>query len=159
MLPAPFVSYRGEVRPEWADLNNHLNMAYYLVMFDLAIDSLFEGVGIGEAYRHSAGQNAFAAETHVVYEREMYVGQKAQIVTTILDADEKRLHVAQEMFRDGDPARTCLQEIMFISVSLTTRRTAPWTPAAFAEIKSALALHNTLPRPSKIGRTIGITRS
>ena len=41
MIPAPFDRYRGEVLPEWIDLNGHMNLAYYTVLFDYASDLLF----------------------------------------------------------------------------------------------------------------------
>jgi acyl-CoA thioester hydrolase len=156
MFKAPFIGHRGIVRPGWVDDNNHMNLAYYLVLFDGGSDALFEALGIGEAYRHEAGCTSFAAETHLVYEREMKLGDTAVIATTIIDVDETRLHLAHEMYREGEPGRVCLQEIMFLSVNLTTRRVAPWTPDALTRLQSALAAHNTLPRPTKLGRHIGI---
>jgi acyl-CoA thioester hydrolase len=158
MIAAPFTGYRGEVRPAWVDDNKHMNLAYYLVLFDGASDAIFEALGIGEAYRHETGCTSFAAETHLVYEREMNLGDTAVISTTIIDIDSKRLHLAHEMFRAGEVARVCLQEIMFINVNLATRRAAPWTPAALATLQAAHAAHNTLPRPDKLGRSIKIPR-
>ena len=37
-LAAPFDGYRDIVRPEWIDHNRHMNMGYYLVVFDFATD-------------------------------------------------------------------------------------------------------------------------
>jgi acyl-CoA thioesterase FadM len=157
-IPAPFFGHRGVVRPGWADDNNHMNLAYYLVLFDGGSDALFEACGIGNAYRREAGCTPFAAETHLVYEREMNLGETAIIATTIIGVDEKRLHLAHEMYREGEAARICLQEILFVSVSLATRRAAPWTPDALTRLQAALTAHNTLPRPKKLGRAVGIRR-
>jgi acyl-CoA thioester hydrolase len=88
----------------------------------------------------------------------MNVGDRAHIRTTIIDVDAKRLHLAHEMQREGEMTRACLQEIMFVNVSLTTRRVVPWTPQALENLQSALALHSALPRPAKLGRAIGIRR-
>lgn len=158
MIAAPFVGPRGEVLPGWADDNKHMNLAYYLVMFDAASDAIFEELEIGQDYRKIADSTCFAAETHLVYEHEMNVGDKANIVTTIIDVDSKRLHLAHEMYRDGSGTRACLQEIMFINVNLTTRRAALWTDRAFGTLRAALQAHQVLPRPAKLGRAIGITR-
>ena len=48
-FPAPFDRYQGEVLPEWIDANDHMNLAYYVVLFDYATDALFEAIGIGRA--------------------------------------------------------------------------------------------------------------
>ncbi len=154
MIATPFPAHRGQVRPEWADDNKHMNLAYYLVMFDAASDALFEALNIGAVYRHQADRTAFAAETHVLYEREMNVGDFANIFTTVVNVDEKRLHLAHEMFRDGEPARACLQEIMFVNVNLATRRATPWETAVLAGLLAARDAHAAT-RPAKLGRSIG----
>jgi acyl-CoA thioester hydrolase len=158
MIAAPFQAHCGEVLPQWADDNKHMNLAYYLVMFDAASDAIFEVLNIGVSYRHDADRTAFAAETHLVYEREMNVGDWANIVTTVVDVDDKRLHLAHEMYRDGEAERACLQEIMFINVNLTTRRAAVWGDAVMKGLIDARDAHSMLPRPAKLGRSIGIRR-
>ena len=45
--PAPFLSSVMQIEPSWIDYNGHLNMAYYNVMFDRAIDELWLKLGIG----------------------------------------------------------------------------------------------------------------
>jgi acyl-CoA thioester hydrolase len=158
MIAAPFIGHRGQVRPEWADDNKHMNLAYYLVMFDAASDAIFEVLNIGQDYRHRADRTAFAAETHLVYEREMNVGDWAQIATIIVDVDEKRLHLAHEMYRDGEPDRACLQEIMFINVNLTTRRAAPWSEEVMAGLRKAHEIHAKITQPAKLGRSLKIVK-
>ena len=46
-IPAPFDQYEGAVLPEWIDANGHMNLAYYVVLFDYATDTLFNAIGIG----------------------------------------------------------------------------------------------------------------
>jgi acyl-CoA thioester hydrolase len=158
MSEGRFLAHRGQVQPQWADDNKHMNLAYYLVMFDAASDAMFEVLNIGVSYRYDADRTAFAAETHLVYEREMNVGDWAHIFTTVVDVDDKRLHLAHEMYRDGETARACLQEIMFINVNLTTRRAAVWTEDVMKRLINTRDAHALHPRPSKLGRSIGIRR-
>ncbi len=145
------VTHRGIVRPEWVDDNGHMNLAYYLVLFDAGSDAMFEVLGIGQAYRAAVGCTSFAAETHLVYESEMREGDAAEIRTTVVGVDEKRLHLAHEMYRVGEEARVALQEILFVSVDLATRRAAPWTAAA----RAFMAAHVGTP-PAKTGRHIAL---
>jgi acyl-CoA thioester hydrolase len=158
MIAAPFMAHRGQVRPDWADDNKHMNLAYYLVMFDAASDAIFEVLDIGLDYRHREDRTAFAAETHLVYEREMNVGDWASIATTIIDVDDKRLHLAHEMTREGESERACLQEILFINVNLTTRRAATWSEAIMSGLLTARDIHAKIARPTKLGRHIGIRK-
>jgi acyl-CoA thioester hydrolase len=145
------LTHRGIVRPDWVDDNGHMNLAYYLVLFDGGSDAMFEVLGIGQAYREAVGCTSFAAETHIVYEREMRAREAAEIFTTVVGVDEKRLHLAHEMYRAGEEPRVALQEILFVSVDLATRRASPWTAAARAFMESQIG-----PRPAKTGRHVAL---
>ena len=58
-IPAPFDRYEGEVLPEWIDANDHMNLAYYVVLFDYATDALFEEIDIGRRYKETTGHGTF----------------------------------------------------------------------------------------------------
>jgi len=158
MIEAPFKLHRGQVRAEWTDENRHMNLAYYLVMFDAASDAVFEVLRIGQAYRRAVGKTCFAAETHLVYEQEMNAGDWAEIATTVVDVDEKRLHLAHEMYKEGGTGRVCLQEIMFVNVDLATRRAAVWGDEAMEWLTAVRDAHARVEKPAKIGRSIRIQK-
>src|SRR5215469_6942951 len=98
-IPAPYARYEGEVLSQWIDLNGHMNLAYYTVLFDYATDLLFEEIGIGARYKDATGHGTFVVETHNSYERELLEGERVRVASQILGADAKRLHLAHEMFR------------------------------------------------------------
>ncbi len=62
-VPAPFDAYRDEVRSEWIDHNQHMNMGYYLVVFDFATDAWFDFIGLTRAHRqqHRSPPSAWKA--------------------------------------------------------------------------------------------------
>src|ERR1700748_3586682 len=97
-IPAPFERYEGEVLREWIDANDHMNLAYYTVLFDYATDALFDAIGIGRQYKDSTNHGTFVVETHNLYERELLLGDRVRIATQILGSDDKRLHLGHEMF-------------------------------------------------------------
>jgi len=68
---APFVSAPMRVEPGWIDYNGHLNMAYYNVLFDRAVDEVYELLGCGLAYLKESQHSCFTAEVHVRYLREL----------------------------------------------------------------------------------------
>ena len=157
-IAAPFISPPGNVLPLWVNNGGHIGLAYYLVLFDAASYAFFEALGIGEEYTARTGYTYFAGETHVIYEQEMRLGDTVRIHTTVLDSDSKRLHLAHEMYRNDEPARVCLQETVYVSVSLDTRRSTLWPPEAVLSIEEAMVEHKTIQRPAKLGRSIGIRR-
>src|SRR5579863_1668333 len=159
-FPAPYERFEGEVLPEWIDYNGHMNLAYYTVLFDFATDLLFDELGLGLDYRRTTRQGTFVAETHNRYERELLVGARVRVATQIVAADEKRLHLAHEMFAlDSGPnagQRAATQELLFLHVDLVARRVRPF-PAELQRLVSAwAAAHAALPRPDWVGRRISM---
>src|SRR3979411_3396017 len=91
LRPATSLSSVMQIEPQWIDYNGHLNMAYYNVMFDRAIDELWLKLGIGPGYRNERNGSTFTAECHVRYLREVHLGDPVQGSVLLGDADEKRL--------------------------------------------------------------------
>jgi acyl-CoA thioester hydrolase len=155
-IEAPFAQFEGEVLPEWIDANGHLNLAYYVVLFDYATDALFDAVGIGIAYKEATNHGTFAVETHTLYERELRLGDRVRVTTQILAADKIRLHLAHEMFAAATGQRAAAQELMYLHVDLTARRVVPFLPAARERVVAAAAAHARLARPDWVGRRIAM---
>jgi len=155
-IPAPFDRYRGEVVAEWIDLNGHMNLAYYTVLFDFATDLLFETIGIGKEYKQKTDHGTFVVETHNLYERELLVREQVRVVTQILGADDKRIHLAHEMYSLADSRRAATQELMFLSIDLGRRRVVPFLAGVRDSVTAAAATHATLPQPDWIGRRLAM---
>ena len=155
-FPAPYDRFRGEVLSEWIDYNGHMNLAYYTVLFDYATDLLFDELGLGLDYRRETQLGTFVAETHNLYERELLVGARVRVSTQIVGADEKRLHLAHEMFALDGGQRAATQELMFLHVDLVARRVAPFPEDLRQRVAAAAAAHAALPRPAWVGRRIAM---
>jgi acyl-CoA thioester hydrolase len=153
-IAAPFDQYEGEVLPEWIDANGHMNLAYYVVLFDYATDALFEEIGIGLRYKDGTSHGTFVAETHNLYERELLVGERVRVATQILGADSKRLHLAHEMFSLAGGQRAATQELMYLHIDLSARRVVSWLPEAHERVAAAAIAHSRLPPPDWAGRRI-----
>jgi acyl-CoA thioester hydrolase len=155
-IPAPFARYEGEVLPEWIDANDHMNLAYYIVLFDYATDVLFDAIDIGRKYKDSSNKGTFVVETHNLYERELLVGDRVRVSTQILAMDNKRLHLSHEMFMIANRQRAATQELLFLHVDLSTRRVAPFPDDVRERVAAAALAHVHLPRPQWIGRRIAM---
>jgi acyl-CoA thioester hydrolase len=155
-IPAPYDRYQGEVLAEWIDINGHMNLAYYTVLFDYATDILFESIGIGQTYKRTTNHGTFVVETHNIYERELLVGERVRVVSQIIGADGKRLHLAHQMFRIPGGERAATQELMFLSIDLGRRRVVPFLDDAQTRVAAAAAAHAGLPRPHWLGRQIAL---
>ena len=153
---APFVSTAMRIEPQWIDYNGHLNMAYYNVMLDRAIDELWLRLGIGQAYMRERHGSTFTAECHVRYLREIHLGDPVQISIILLDADEKRLHTFEELRHATEGWLSATSENMTVHIDMSVRKVAPFPPDIRARIAAVLDSHAALPRPEGIGRSVGM---
>ena len=66
------MSYRAAnqtLKPEWIDHNGHLNMAYYVVLFDWGVDEVQEVFGLGVPYSDAIHPyTTFSAEFRARYQ-------------------------------------------------------------------------------------------
>lgn len=158
VIPAPLDEHRDTVRPEWIDYNGHMNVAYYVLVFDRATDVWFEHLGLGEDYRTRSGCSIFALELHVVYLAELKLGDPLRVTTQLLDHDEKRLHFFHRMYHAERGAGAAGLEIMVMNIDLATRKARAFPPDVTARIEAVAAAHAALPRPPEAGRVMGIKR-
>jgi acyl-CoA thioester hydrolase len=153
---APFLASVMQIEPQWIDYNGHLNMAYYNVMFDRAIDELWLTLGIGPGYMRERKGSTFTAECHVRYLREIHLGDPVQVSILLVGADEKRLHTFEELRHATEGWLSATSENMTIHIDMAARKTAPFPPDIRARIERVVQAHATVARPEGIGRKIAM---
>ena len=120
------VEYEDIVRPEWIDSNGHLNLAYYVVVFDRATDQFYATLGIGDAYREATQYSCFTVESHTLYERELRLGERMRVHSWLLGADTKRVHYFHELFHAESGERSAAQELLALHIDMRVRRVFPF---------------------------------
>jgi acyl-CoA thioester hydrolase len=153
---APFVSSTMRIEPSWIDYNGHLNMAYYHVLFDRAIDEGFGVVGLGQDYLLSRNASHFAAEVHTFYVRELTLGDTVRVTLQLIDFDEKRLHFYMEIRHAGEGWVAATSENLALHVDMATRKVRPFPVEILTNLAVMKATHARLARPANLGRVIGI---
>jgi len=153
---APFKAPVMQIEPAWIDYNGHLNMAYYNVLFDRAIDALWPEFSIGPDYLKTRGGSTFTAECHVRYLREIHLGDPVQVSILIVGSDDKRIHTFEELRHATEGWLSATSENMSLHVDMTTRRTAPFPPDIRARIDVLTESHRAVPRPEGLGRRIAM---
>ena len=155
-LEAPFDRYRDVVRPEWIDENGHMNVGYYVVVFDYATDEWLDHIGLTRAYKDVHGVTTFTLEAHVTYQRELRERAPLRFTTQLLGFDAKRIHYIHEMYHAEEGFLAATNELISIHVSQETRRGAPMLPEIQERLAAIGAAHEKLPVPGYIGRVIGL---
>ncbi len=156
--PQALLTTHGRVRPEWIDYNGHMNVAWYVLIFDQATDALLARLGMDPAYVKHARLSMFALEMHVTYERELESNTPYTVHTQILDADTKRMHLHHQMHHAEQHWRAAGNEVMLLHVDMEQRRATPFPADIQARVDAVQAAHSGLPRPTGVGRVIGIRR-
>ena len=154
--PAPFLSSVMQIEPQWIDYNGHLNMAYYNVMMDRAIDEMWLQLGIGPAYMKERHCSTFTAECHVRYLREIHLGDPVQISVYLLGHDEKRLHTFEELRHASEGWLSATSENMTLHMDMKARKVAAFPPDIRARIQAVVDSHAAVPRPEGIGRKVAM---
>lgn len=122
-----------------------MNLAYYLVVFDLATDVLWPKLGLGIDFR-AAGLGTFAAETWVNYVREVREATPLDCESEVLAHDAKRLLAVHRMHHATEGWLVAENEVLYLCVDLDLRRVAAW-PVAVLE---RFAAHATGRPPQRL---------
>jgi len=156
-LSAPI--YGTSIEQQWLDYNNHMNVAYYVLIFDRAEELLFESINLGEESAETRGMSWMVLESHITYERELSLGQSVEVRMRLIDHDHKRLHLYLEMHTVGDDSYLASTlEQMIICADLNARKSAELPVDVMDKIKNIAKEHAHLAMPENIGRKIGIRR-
>ena len=149
----------AQVPADWIDYNGHMNLAYYVMAFDQALDGLLdETLGIGPALVREIGQGPFVLQNHLHYLSELLEGDPYVVRFLLLDADEKRLHIAGMMHRADNDTLVAVMEQVILNVDHEARRAVPYPDWAQGRIQALLEAQRRLPRPEQIGKPIGLRR-
>lgn len=155
-IPTPLDVYRDVVRRDWIDSNGHLNMGYYVVVFDFATDAWMGFVGLDRLHRRERQITTFCLETHVTYVREVRAGDPLRFTTRLLGFDARRLHYYHEMYHAAEGYLAATTELMSLHVSQVTRRAAPMAPEILAFLARIQAAHAVLSPSPHVGRVMGL---
>ncbi len=154
----PPITHHETVISDWVDYNGHMNVAYYVLVFDHATDVFLDSIGMNHELRDTTGSSVFVAEAHVTYDDEVMEGDTVDISSQVIGIDDKRLHLFHRMYRKSDGALAATNELMILHVNLNTRRVGPFPDSVMLHLKNISAQHAEFPRPDQLGRVMGVPR-
>lgn len=132
----PELIYRTALAPEWIDYNGHLRDAFYGLIVSYACDALMDRLGMDAGYRERTRNTLYTVEMHVHYLQEVKKSDTVVVNVRMLGADQKRIHAAFDVVREGDAVVAASAEQMLLHVHQgETIATAPFPP----EISNAIA--------------------
>ena len=111
-----------EVKKEWIDYNNHMNMAYYVLIIDKAWEVALEKFRMGANSAKNEKRSTMVVETNTKYLNEVKVGEEVDINLTYFDHDKKRLHIKMEMIGKNTNRVSASMEWISLYIDLNKRK-------------------------------------
>ena len=113
-----------KVIKEWTDYNGHMNVAYYVHVFDIAADIMLDNFRMGGKSAKREKKSTFAVEMHTNYNQEVRLGEEVETHLTYIDHDKKRIHYKLSMFHKEKKYLAATNEVLSLYVDLNQRKVA-----------------------------------
>ena len=111
-----------EIKKEWVDYNNHMNMAYYVLVIDRAWEVALEKFKMGANAAKNDKRSTMVVETNTKYLNEVKVGEEVDVNLTYFDHDKKRLHIKMEMIGKNTNKISASMEWISLYIDLNKRK-------------------------------------
>ena len=117
-----------KVIKEWTDYNGHLNVAFYIRIFDIAADIMLDNFKMGGESAKKDKRTTFVAEMHTIYKQEVRLGEEVDTHVNYVDHDKKRIHYRLSMFHKEKKYLAATNEVLSLYVDLDQRKVVEFDP-------------------------------
>jgi len=138
--------------PADEDRNHHMNMRWYLALYDEAGDAMYPMLGLTADYFAASGMGGFDLEHHLWYPAGVRIGDTVAIRARILARSEKLMHYMMFMVDETRGMLSSLFECVHAHADLSARRTAPFPVQVAAQIDAFIAANSALAWPAPAAR-------
>jgi len=113
---------------EWTDYNGHLNVAYYVHVFDRAADVMLDNFKMGGESAKKDKKSTFVVEMHTNYNQEVKLDEEVETHLTYIDHDKKRIQYKLSMFHKEKKYLAATNEVLSLYVDLSQRKVTEFDP-------------------------------
>ncbi len=131
------------IKKEWTDYNNHMNMAYYVLVFDQAWEIMLEKFKMGENSAKTTNMSTMVVETFTTYNNEIKEGDEVEIILTFFDHDKKRLHYKMEMIEKSSKRLSATIEMLSLYIDLSKRKVSEFENEKIKLMDDFIAFNNS----------------
>ncbi len=107
---------------DWTDYNNHMNLSYYILVFDMGAEIILSKFKMGEHSAKTTKRSTMVVETHTTYNNEVKEGDEVNILISHFDHDKKRLHYKLEMYDKQKNVLSATTEVLALYIDLNQRK-------------------------------------
>ena len=109
---------------EWTDYNNHMNLSFYILVFDKAAEKILSKFNMGEEAAIKTKRSTMVVETHTTYNNEVKEDDDVDVYLSYCDHDKKRLHYKLEMYDKSKNVLSATTEVLALYINLDLRKVA-----------------------------------
>jgi acyl-CoA thioester hydrolase len=142
--------YRTVARAEWTDRNDHVNIRYFVAVFDDAGDEFYPTVGLSDADHRGRESGTMDLEHHTHFVKEVRPGDRLAVYLRIVGVSPKRFHYVMFLLNESTEQLASLFECVNTFVDLAGRKTAPWPEDVRSALQSLLEEHQSLSWPAPV---------
>ena len=107
---------------EWTDYNGHMNLSYYILVFDIGAEVILSKFKMGEHSAKTTKKSTMVVETHTTYNQEVKEGDEVDVFISYFDHDNKRLLYKLEMYDKARNTLSATTEILALYIDLNIRK-------------------------------------
>ena len=109
---------------EWTDYNNHMNLSFYILVFDKAAEKILSKFNMGEEAAIKTKRSTMVVETHTTYNNEVKEDDDVDVYLSYCNHDKKRLHYKLEMYEKSKNVLSATTEVLALYINLDLRKVA-----------------------------------
>jgi acyl-CoA thioester hydrolase len=146
MLLAP-ACLRMTIPGAYADTNAHMNIRWYVAIFDDAGDCLHERIGLTREFHRQHESGTMDLEHHTAFLSELLPGDPVAVYARLVAQSPKLVHYVMFMVNEKHGKLAALFECVNAFVDLRARKTAPYPVEIARNIAAMLLEHSRLNWP------------
>ena len=131
------------IKKEWTDYNNHMNMAYYVLVFDQVWENMLAKFKMGENSAKTKNMSTMVVETYTAYNNEVKEGDEVEVNLTFFDHDKKRLHFKMEMIEKSSQKLSATLEMLSLYIDLNKRKVSEFEEEKLKIMDNFINLNKT----------------
>lgn len=141
------VCLRLTVPEAYRDENGHMNMRWYLAIFDDAGEVLHERLGLTPEYHRARGTGTVDLEHHIHFLSEVMPLDRVAVYARAVAFSPKRLHYQLFMVNETRGRLASIFECINAFMNAVERKTAPFPPEIAERIAEAVEIGANLDWP------------
>ena len=106
----------------WTDYNGHMNLAFYILVFDKGAENILSKFQMGEQSAKTTKKSTMAVESHTTYNNEVKENEEVDVYLSYFDHDKKRLHYKLEMHEKSKNILSATTEVLSLYIDLNIRK-------------------------------------